>query len=329
MKTITQPVGEASRRRSSIRLLSLYRTEIAIAIAIIVMELAVGAIVPAALSVGNVANVAQAAAPLVIMAFGVLLVVITGGIDLSVGSVFSLTGMVTGLAMAHGFSALASSAAGLSIGVLIGAINGALVTYVGLAPFVVTLSTYAIAGSLSFIVTDGHSLPISDPNFWLLDAGTLIPGVPNYVLWCAVLLIVIEFGLRKLVAGRWLYAIGSSSSSARVIGIPVNRVRMTAYLLSGLLASFSGLVSVSYIGNAEATAGSSLMLQAIAAVVIGGASLFGGTGSAFGALLGALMITIIQNGANLIGVNSFWQGTVTGVVILIAVLIDRITKARR
>lgn len=329
MKTITHPVADASQKRSRSRLLSLYRTEIAIAIAIIVMELAVGFIVPAALSVGHISNVAQASAPLVIMAFGVLLVVITGGIDLSVGSVFSLTGMVTGLAMAHGLSAVASSAAGLSIGLLIGAINGALVTYIGLAPFVVTLSTYAIAGSLSFIVTDGHSLPISDPNFWLLDAGTLIPGVPNYVLWCAVLLVVIELCLRKLVAGRWLYAIGSSSSSARVIGIPVNRVRMAAYVLSGLLASFSGVVSVSYIGNAEATAGSSLMLQAIAAVVIGGASLFGGTGSAIGALLGALMITIIQNGANLIGVNSFWQGTVTGVVILIAVLIDRVTKARR
>jgi predicted ABC-type sugar transport system permease subunit len=207
MKTITQPVADASRHRSRSRLLSLYRTEIAIAIAIIVMELAVGFIVPAALSVGNVSNVAQASAPLVIMAFGVLLVVITGGIDLSVGSVFSLTGMVTGLAMAHGFGAFVSCAAGLSIGLVIGAINGALVTYIGLAPFVVTLSTYAIAGSLSFIVTDGHSLPISDPNFWLLDAGTLIPGVPNYVLWCAVLLIVIEVCLRKLVAGRWLYAI--------------------------------------------------------------------------------------------------------------------------
>ena len=212
------------------------------------------------------------------MAFCVLLVIITGGIDLSVGSVFSLTGMVTGLAMTHGFGALVSSLAGLSVGLVIGLINGALVTFVGLAPFVVTLSTYAIAGSLSFIFTDGHSLPISDPNYYLLNSGSLIPGLPNYALWYVLLLIAIEFCLRKVVAGRWLYAIGSSSSSARVIG---------------------------------------------------GASLFGGTGSAIGALLGALMITIIQNGANLIGVNSFWQGTVTRIVILIAFLVDRITKARR
>ena len=331
MKTVSHTVAAEGRQsgRTGRRLLSTYRTEIAIAIALIVIELAVGMIVPAALSAGNIANVTQAAAPLVIMAFGVLLVIITGGIDLSVGSVFSLTGMVTGLAMAHGYGSIASSFAGLGVGVVTGLINGSLVTFVGLAPFVVTLSTYAIAGSLSFIVTDGHSLPISDPNYYLLNAGTLIPGLPNYALWCVLLLVAIEFCLRKVVAGRWLYAVGSSSSSARVIGIPVNRVRLAAYLMSGLLASFAGIVSISYISNAEATAGSSLMLQAIAAVVIGGASLFGGTGSAIGALLGSLMITIIQNGANLIGVNSFWQGTVTGIVILIAVLVDRITKARR
>ncbi|CAB3776491.1 ABC transporter permease [Paraburkholderia caffeinilytica] len=331
MKTVTHPIASEGPQsaRTARRLLSTYRTEIAIAIAIIIIELAVGMVVPAALSGGNIANVTQAAAPLVLMAFGVLLVIITGGIDLSVGSVFSLTGMVTGLAMMHGFGAIASSLAGLSVGLLIGLINGGLVTFVGLAPFVVTLSTYAIAGSLSFIVTDGHSLPISDPNYYLLNSGSLIPGLPNYALWCVLLLVAIEFCLHKVVAGRWLYAVGSSSSSARVIGVPVNRVRLSAYLLSGLLASFAGIVSISYISNAEATAGSSLMLQAIAAVVIGGASLFGGTGSAIGALLGSLMITIIQNGANLIGVNSFWQGTVTGIVILIAVLVDRITKARR
>lgn len=331
MKSVTHALASErdQPRRYARRLLSTYRTEIAIAIAIAIVELAVGALVPAALSGGNIANVMQACAPLAIMSFGVLLVIITGGIDLSVGSVFSLTGMVTGLAMAHGYGAIASSLAGLSVGVLIGAVNGALVTFVGLAPFVVTLSTYAIAGSLAFIVTNGNSLPISNPDYWLLDAGALVPGVPNYLLWCLLLLVAIELSLRKVVAGRWLYAVGSSSSSARVIGIPVNRVRLAAYLLSGLLASFAGIVSVSYVSNAEATAGSSLMLQAIAAVVIGGASLFGGTGSAIGALLGSLMITVIQNGANLIGVNSFWQGAVTGVVILIAVLVDRMTKARR
>ena len=318
-----------SRARGVAGLVSAYRTEAAIAVAIVVLEVAVGLLVPSALTWGNIADIAQAAAPLVIMSIGVLLVVITGGIDLSVGSVFSLTGMVTGLAMANGYGAVASTAAGLGVGFVFGAINGALVTFVGLAPYVVTLITYAVAGSLAFIVTEGHSLPISDPNYYLLNGGMLVPGVPNYVLYCIVLLVAVEFVLRRVVAGRWIYAVGSSSGAARLLGVPVHAVRFSVYVVSGLLAAFASVVSVSYISNAEGTAGSAMMLQAIAAVVIGGASLFGGTGSAIGALLGALMITVIQNGVNLIGINSFWQGSVTGLVILVAVLVDRVTKARR
>lgn len=306
-----------------------YRTELAIAAAIIVLMLGVGAFVPQALSAGNFRNILQAAAPLVIMSLGVLLVVITGGIDLSVGSVFSLTGMVTALAMDQGAGGITAAGIGLGVGVTFGAINGALVTLVGLAPFVVTLITYAIAGSLAFIVTNGRSMPIGAPDFWLLNSGQLLPGLKNHILFCIVLMVVIEFTLRKVVLGRWFYAVGTSAAAARLLGVPVQRTRFAAYVASGVLASFAGLLTVSYILNAEAMAGSSLMLQAIAAVVIGGASLAGGTGSAIGAVLGALMITCIQNGVNLIGVNSFWQGSVTGMAILIAVLIDRFGNAER
>ena len=334
MQPVSTLVGRGNgaapaRSRAAVAIFSSYRTEMAIAIAIVVLEAAVGLLVPAALSWGNIADIAQAAAPLIIMAFGVLLVVITGGIDLSVGSIFSLTGMITGMAMESGYGAVPSTAAGLCVGLVFGAVNGFLVSFVGLAPFVVTLITYAVAGSLAFIVTGGHSLPISDPDYWRLNGGTLIPGVLNFILYCVVLLVAIEFFLKRVVAGRWVYAVGSSSGAARLLGIPVHAIRLSVYVISGLLASFASVVSVSYISNAEGTAGSAMMLQAIAAVVIGGASLFGGTGSAFGALLGALMITVIQNGVNLIGINSFWQGSVTGLVILIAVLVDRVSKARR
>jgi ribose transport system permease protein len=311
------------------RLASDYRTELAIAIAILVLEGIVGTLVPNALTQGNLADIGQAASPLVIMAIGQLLVVITGGIDLSVGSVFSLTGMITALAMVHGFGAVTSTAFGLGVGVVVGLVNGLLVTVAELAPFVVTLITYAACGSLAFIVTNGQSLPVPDQNYYLLNSGSLLPGVVNYALFCVVLLAACELFLRRAVAGRWLYAVGSSANASRLLGVPVRRTVLAAYLGSGILAAFASLLSLSYISNAEATAGSSLMLQAIAAVVIGGASLFGGTGSAVGAVLGALMITTIQNGVNLIGVNSFWQGSVTAVVILIAVLVDRIGKSRR
>ena len=172
-------------------------------------------------------------------------------------------------------------------------------------------------------------MPIGAPDYWLLNSGQLIPGIRNHVFFCIVLMVVIEFLLRKVVFGRWFYAVGTSAPAARLLGIPVMRTKFAAYVASSMLASFAGLLTVSYILNAEAMAGSSLMLQAIAAVVIGGASLFGGTGSAIGAVLGALMITCIQNGVNLIGVNSFWQGSVTGVAILIAVLIDRFSNTKR
>jgi ribose transport system permease protein len=322
----TRPTTQPAAWR---RIAASYRTEIAIAAAIIVLELVLGLFIPNALTMGNFSDIAQATAPLIIMAIGVLLVVITGGIDLSVGSVFSLAGMVTGLVMVSGYSSTVATICGLLVGVLFGAINGFLVTFAGLAPFVVTLITYAVAASLAFIVTNGHSLPINDPGYWLLNGGAIVPGLPNYALFCILLLVIVEFGLRRIVFGRWVYAVGSSPGAARLLGIPVHLGRFSVYVISGLLAAFASVLTVSYISNAEGTAGAAMMLQAIAAVVIGGASLFGGTGSAIGAFLGALMITVIQNGVNLIGINTFWQGSVTGLVILVAVLIDRIGKARR
>ena len=326
MNTKVQPMTSKNDNASAPRMpsiFSVYRSELAIAVACVVLLVGVGIFVPAALSSGNFSNILQASAPLVIMSLGVLIVIITGGIDLSVGSIFSLTGMVTALAMANGFDDVTSSLAGLAVGVVFGSINGILITLVGLAPFVVTLITYAVAASLAFIVTNGRSLGVNSPDYWLLNSGEMIPGLPNFVLFCLIFTIVLEFVLRKVTAGRWLYSIGSSPVAAYLLGIPVKRTRFAAYVISGTMASFAGLLTVSYILNAEATAGASLMLQAIAAVVIGGASLSGGTGSAIGAVLGALMITIIQNGVNLIGINSFWQGSVTGLAILVAVLIDR------
>lgn len=314
---------KTARLPKSPSLLSVYRSELAIALACVVLLVGVGFFVPAALSSGNFANILQAAAPLVIMSLGVLIVIITGGIDLSVGSIFSLTGMVTALAMANGLSDVSASFAGLGVGIVFGSINGALVTLLGLAPFVVTLITYAVAASLAFIVTNGRSLGVNSPDYWLLNSGELIPGLPNFILFCLIFTVVLEFVLRKVTVGRWFYSVGSSPMAAYLLGIPVKRTRFAAYVISGAMASCAGLLTVSYILNAEATAGASLMLQAIAAVVIGGASLSGGSGSAIGAVLGALMITIIQNGVNLIGINSFWQGSVTGLAILVAVLIDR------
>lgn len=310
------------------RLLFQYRTELAILATMILLELGVGAIAHQAWTGGNLINIAQAAAPLVLMAFGELLVVITGGIDLSVGSVFSLCGMVTASLMVNHVDPVSSTLVALLVGVTVGAFNGFFVAFVGLAPFVVTLVSYAAVGSLAYVVTSGNSLPIPDASYAMIDQGYLIPKIPNYILCSAIGLAAIELLLNRAVIGRWVYAIGSNKDAAHLLGVPVKAVTLAVYTASGLLSACGAILSVSYLANAEATSGSGLMLQAIAGVVIGGASLFGGVGSAIGALFGALIITEIQNGVNLIGINTFWEGAVTGFVILVAAVLDRFTKRR-
>ena len=166
--------------------MTTYRSELALAVAILLIEGVVSFWSPQVFSYGNIANVAQAAAPLVIMSLGVLLVIITSGIDLSVGSTFSLSGMVAGLTMLAGASWPIGCLAGLAVGIVVGAINGALVTFVGLAPFVVTLITYAVGASLAFVITDGHSIALLDPTFYLLNSGHLISHISNFVLFCLV-----------------------------------------------------------------------------------------------------------------------------------------------
>ncbi len=294
----------------------------------ILLELGVGAIARQAWTAGNLINIAQAAAPLVLMAFGELLVVITGGIDLSVGSVFSLCGMVAALLMVNHVNPISSTVIAILVGVAVGALNGFFVAFVSLAPFVVTLVSYAGVGSLAYVITSGNSLPIAVPSYSVIDQGYLIPHLPNYILYGAIALIAIEALLNKTVIGRWVYAVGSNREAAHLLGVPAKWVTLAVYTASGLLSACGAILSVSYLANAEATSGAGLMLQAIAGVVIGGASLFGGVGSAIGALFGALIITEIQNGVNLIGINTFWEGAVTGFVILVAAVIDRFTKRR-
>ena len=320
--------GRSSERGIIRRLLFQYRTEFAVLATMILLELGVGAFARQAWTGGNLINIAQAAAPLVLMAFGELLVVITGGIDLSVGSVFSLCGMVAALLMVNHVSPVTSTLVALLVGAVVGALNGFFVAFVRLAPFVVTLVSYAAVGSLAYVVTSGNSLPIPDASYAIVDQGYLIPYIPNYILVCVVALIAIEVALNRAVIGRWIYAIGSNKEAAHLLGIPVKTVTLGVYTASGLLSACGAILSVSYLANAEATSGAGLMLQAIAGVVIGGASLFGGVGSAVGAIFGALIITEIQNGVNLIGINTFWEGAVTGFVILVAAVVDRFTKRR-
>jgi ribose transport system permease protein len=313
------------RRPLLVRWAASYRIELTMLVVLAVLVVALQLATGDELKGGNVANVLQAAAPLVLISLGQLLVMSTAGIDLSVGSVFSLSG-IAGAAIMNKHGVTEGVVVALAVGAACGAVNGFLVTRAKLAPFIVTLAMFSAAASLAFVVTNGASqvVPVS---FGGLDAGHLIPGVANYVLIIFLAVAVFQLILTRTIFGRWLYASGSNESAARLVGVPTDRVKFSAYVISGLLAACAALLTASYLGTVEAIAGNGLELQSIAAVVIGGASLFGGTGTAIGALIGVLITSVIQNGINLLGINSFWRGTVTGAVIVLAVLVERATRS--
>ena len=315
------------RRGLVVRIVGKYRIEFAMVVVLLALLLALQAATGLALGGGNLANILQAAAPLVLISLGQLLVIATAGIDLSVGSVFSLAG-ITGALMMQRHGVAVGVIVGLGVGAACGLVNGVLVTRAKLAPFIVTLAMFSAAASLAFVVTNGASqtIPVS---FAGLNAGHLVPGVANYVLFIVAAVVLFHVVLTRTIFGRWLFATGSNEPAARLVGVPTDRVKLVAYVVSGVLAAVAALLTASYLGTVEAIAGTGLELQSIAAVVIGGASLFGGMGSAFGALVGVLITTVIQNGINLLGINSFWRGAVTGGVIVLAVLVERATRSQR
>ncbi|MCF8568113.1 ABC transporter permease [Alicyclobacillus tolerans] len=317
--------NNAKTNRANIKkTVKIYRVELSMTVVLVVLFVVLQFITGTALKPINIVNVAQVAAPIVLVAFGQLMVMITAGIDLSVGSVFSLTGIVGASVMVkHGV--FVGIVAGLLVGAVCGAVNGFLVVKTRLAPFIVTLAMYSAASSLAYVATNGNSISINRTGFALFDQGHLF-RIPNFIIYMIVSTVILHFVLRKSLFGRWLYATGSNEEAARLVGVPTNRIKFLAYTLSGTLTAIASLLNASYLMNVEGSAGGGLELVTIAAVVIGGASLFGGIGSAIGALVGTLFETGITNGLNLLGINSFWDGTVTGAVIIVAVLIERGTR---
>lgn len=209
----------------------------------------------------------------------------------------------------------------LVVGTLCGIINGALVAKVKMAPFIVTLAMQGAAASITKIVAGGNSQTITLTAFRAFNRGEIIPGVRNYILYMVIIVLLMYFLLRKTVLGRWIYATGSNEEASRLVGIPVDRVKIICYTISGFLSSVAALLGASRLMTVEVTAGVGMELDAIAATCIGGASLSGGMGTAFGALIGTLLQTGINNGINLLRINSFWSGAVTGLVIIVSVYV--------
>ncbi len=270
----------------------------------------------------NLANLARQVAVFGIIAVGQLLIILTAGIDLSVGSVLGLTGCVTAELLVHGWGIVPAIVVGLLAGAAIGIFNGTLVAYGKLPPFIVTLGMLGIARGAVLVLTDASTVQPLPDAFGNIANGNFL-GLPNLLWMFAVVVIVASFVLRRTVFGRYIYAVGSNPESARLAGVPVNRVLVAVYMIGGLLAAVGGVLFTSRLNAGIPTAGTGYELNAIAACVIGGASLFGAKGGAFGAAAGALIVGTLNNGGNLLAVNAFYLQIIIGALILAAVAFDQ------
>jgi ribose transport system permease protein len=275
------------------------------------------------LAVRNLAFVARGFSFIAIASMGVSMVIITGGIDLSVGSVMGLAGVVAAFLCSQGYGTVPAILASILVGVVIGFINGLLVAKGRLAPFIVTLGMLSIARGLVYVVTGGWPMQGFTPTLIFLGQGFWL-GIPMPVWVMMILLVITHWILKYTTFGWYVYTIGGNEEAARLSGVPVDRVKIGVYIMAGVLGAIGGLLLTARLGVGETTAGLGYELNVIAAAVIGGVSLSGGIGSVFSALFGAALMGVLRNGLVLLGVRSFWQQIVIGTVIILAVLVDHI-----
>ncbi len=282
-------------------------------------------------STENFYNITRNFAFIGIMALGMTTVIITGGIDLSVGSVMGLAAIVAGLVLQDAGPWWLAMGAGLATGVVVGAVNGALIAWVGLPSFVVTLGSLSIGRSLAVVLSQNKMIydfgPDSDTVFAI--GGGQILGIANPVWVLLVLTVVFSVVLHVTRWGRYLYAIGGNEQAAVLTGVPVVRAKLAAYTVSGLTAALAAVLIIGWQGSAINALGTGYELRVIASTVIGGANLMGGEGGAYGAFIGAALIEVIRNSLLMAGVDSNWQGTFVGVFIVLAVVLEKLRGRRR
>jgi ribose transport system permease protein len=303
-----------------------------ITVALLIICLGMSWIEPQAFpSADNFYNITRNFAFIGIISLGMTAVILTGGIDLSVGSIMGVVGVATGLVLQAGYPALVAILVGLITGALAGAVNGALIAYLQLSPFVVTLGMLSIARSIAIVLSQNKMIyefgPAGDLFNFIGGGQTL--GVAHPVWMLVFLALLFGFVFRLTAWGRYLYAIGGNENAARLTGVPVDRIKLQAYIVSGLTAAIASVMLTGWQGSALNNMGIGWELRVIAATVIGGASLMGGEGGAYGALIGAALIEVIRNSLLMAGVDANWQGTFVGLFIIFAVLLQRFRGRRR
>jgi ribose transport system permease protein len=296
---------------------------------LVALGLVLWAATPHFLTVSNLLNVLEQTSINAIVAVGMTFVIISGGIDLSVGSVLAVAGIALALALESGVPAPAAIVLALTTGTVCGLANGLLITFGRLPPFIATLGMMSVARGAALMLAEGRPISGFSEGFRALATARVVTIVPAPVLLTAVVYLVAHFVLVRTVFGRATYAIGGNEEAARLSGVHVRFHKTAVYGVAGLTSAVAAILLTARLNSAQPTAGTMYELDAIAATVIGGTSLLGGEGTLVGALIGALIMGVLRNGLNLLNVSSFFQQVVIGAVIIGAVLIDMSLKRRR
>lgn len=331
----------ASERRTAWHARGFLRSQTAyVGGALVIIVVVMATLAPVFLTLGNLVNVATNFSYIAIVSLGATLVILTAGIDLSVGSVMALTAILTALlfrwasasplAAVPGLAMTAAVLGGLLVACGIGLINGLLVAWLELTPFVTTLGMLSVARGLCYAITRGAGVAITGPDadlFADLTDGTIL-GVPMPLIYLLVLATAMAIFLHHTASGRYVFALGGNERAARLAAVPVARIKTGVYIASSLLAGFAGILMAGWLGSVPANLAQGYELRIIAAAVIGGANLSGGIGGPSGAVVGAALIEVIRNGLVLARVDTYWQDTLVGVIIIAAVVVDRLRSRR-
>jgi len=304
--------------------------ELWITLAVLVIGLVVSQVSPHFATFSNLGNVLQNLCFIGLLALGMTPVIVTGGIDISVGSMMGLSGVVYGVLLEANVPFVPAALAALATGLACGCINGFLIAYLRLSPFVVTLGTLSAFRSLAIVVTSNQAVYSFGPAEAFVNAlgGGKTLGVANVFYAMLVCGVVLHLALQNTRWGRYIYAVGGNARATRLTGIPTRRVKLSAYAFAGFMSSVAALFLVGWLGSVTNALGTGDELRVIAATVIGGASLAGGYGTVYGAIIGSVLIEEIRNALLLVGVDPFWQGLFVGLFILIAVFLQRVQAGR-
>lgn len=325
MNASPEPVAEAAVKQRNQFDFAWWWDRVGILMVLILLVVLMSIFAPNFNRVDNLLNIARSISVNAILAAGLTFVILTGGIDLSVGSIVAVSGVVAVIAAIAGVPAPVAVAIGMAVGGACGLVNGVLTAYLALAPFIVTLGTMTFLRGLAYTITNGQPIVSSDLNFKDLGNGYLL-GIPVPVIAMAAVFLVAWFVLERTRYGRHVYAVGGNAQAARLAGVQVNRIILSVYVVAGICAGLAGVIFAARVISAQPTAGTGYELDAIAAVVLGGTSLVGGRGRIVGTLIGAVILGVLTTGLILLNVQFFTQLLIKGVVIILAVAIDSLKQ---